>query len=190
MDESDLDKSYEAHCKFISCVSPTLKTVVIVPPIPTLFEGSVNRLGLLEPQKLGHISSITFSIVQDVKVGRDVLPWLVAFLSGLPNPEILRDITLLCELWGIIPETDTFSLGEWRELDSPLIRFPNLQRVHLECHNNEFNANQPRAIACTVWFRSQLPMLNEKGILSIKFSAHRWFGGDFVARELEREFLD
>ncbi|TFK70678.1 hypothetical protein BDN72DRAFT_958639 [Pluteus cervinus] len=184
LDRSDMDSSYEAHCKFISRVSSSLKTVLIVPPKSSRMAGFGNPLGLLEPQKLWHISSVTISIFQHLGEGVNTLPWLVAFLSGLPNRETLHDLTLLCDLWG--PPTGSSHLGDWCEIDALLARFHNLQRVHLKCYDE---GDDNRTEICSRWLLSQFPKLNEKRILSIKFSDDQWFG-EIVGRELKREFLD
>ncbi|TFK62772.1 hypothetical protein BDN72DRAFT_848328 [Pluteus cervinus] len=169
LDKSGVNNVYESHCRFISHVSPSLKTVLISPPNSSIAVGHTNPLGILQPQRLRVISSITITVRQDPDPSENVntLPWLIAFLSGLPNPETLHDLTLNCDLWyEDYPHFTSISEG-WLEIDALLNRFHNLKRVHVECYDE---ADEEMGKDLASWLFTQLPTSHNRGILSIEYS--------------------
>ncbi|TFK60880.1 hypothetical protein BDN72DRAFT_850193 [Pluteus cervinus] len=166
LDRCDLDRSYEAHCTFISHVAHSLKTVLIDPPTSSLTEDIQDPLGALEPKNLQKISSITVSVIQEPGDALSTLPFLIALLSGLPNPETLHEITLLCDLYEHAFRGFDFHSQGWKELDSLLLGFPNLKRVHLKCYDE---SDDQIAATLVSWFYDQLPRLVSRDILVIDY---------------------
>ncbi|TFK61757.1 hypothetical protein BDN72DRAFT_903821 [Pluteus cervinus] len=164
LDRCDMIKSYEAHCKFIAHTSHSLKTVLIDPPSSCLSEGLQDPLSGLEAQKLESISNMTISVLQEPRNQLSTLPWLIALLSGLPNPETLHELILLCDLYGHVAN-DTFYTRGWSQMDALLTRFHNLQKVHLKCYDER---DDQKAEDLVAWFHTQLPTLVDKGILFIE----------------------
>ncbi|TFK70664.1 hypothetical protein BDN72DRAFT_838613, partial [Pluteus cervinus] len=172
LDRSGTDELYDVHCRFIAHVSSSLKTVLIAPQNLSSEVGRPNPLVSLEPQRLRNISSITILVTQDPFDGLNTLPWVIALLSGLPNPETLHDLTLFCDLWDHDQSDFTFHSKGWKELDVLLIRFHNLERVHVECFDE---TDEQIAKDLVSWLFSQLSASQGRGILSIKCSDHRWY---------------
>ncbi|TFK70674.1 hypothetical protein BDN72DRAFT_838625 [Pluteus cervinus] len=189
-DNEDPQVSYEAQCKFISHVSPSLKTILIIPPPSSTYRSYrlrdlQNSLDSLEPQKLQNVTSITTVARQNPRNPSD-LPWLITLLSLLPRPEILHDLTILCWLHlSDLKEVDLDRHSEkWSGLDALLTHFHHLRRVHLECYTGR---NDTITRDRVPWLLSALPRLNERGILSITddFS----MSTDEVIEELEQRFM-
>ena len=122
----------------------------------------------LKPHELRSISHITLAVVQEPSEDLNALPWAIAFLSGIPNPETVHVVTLLCDLEEHADNDFTFHSRGWSELDVLLNRFHDLQQVELKFYN-ERNEDLARALAS--WVRSQLPTLIGRGILSIEYSS-------------------
>ncbi|TFK59943.1 hypothetical protein BDN72DRAFT_905400 [Pluteus cervinus] len=165
LDQCDTTKAYQDHCKFISHVSRTLKTVHIDPPSSYLREGVQAPHLPLELHKLQSISNMTLSIVQQPHRQRNALPWLISVLSGLPDPGTLRNLTLLCDLEDHSGNDFTFHAQGWSELDALLPRFHHLRRVHLKCYDER---DAKAATELVSWLHSQLPILVNKGLLSVE----------------------
>ncbi|TFK61755.1 hypothetical protein BDN72DRAFT_883014 [Pluteus cervinus] len=164
VDRGNTAKSYEVHCKLISYASHSLKTVLIDPPTSCSTTGVQNPLGVLEPQKLQKITSLTLCIDQ---IPRDYnsLPWLIAILSGLPNPETLHDLTLACDIDADPATGFSYFARGWSEVDALLGRFPNLQSVHVKCYDERVNEVANELIA---WFYKLFPIWVSKGVLSVE----------------------
>ncbi|TFK68558.1 hypothetical protein BDN72DRAFT_960188 [Pluteus cervinus] len=167
LDRRDTDSSYEDHCKFISHVSPTLETILIDPAPSCLSKSLRNPLGPLKPHKLRKISSITLVTMQVPFHSLDAFPWAMALLSGLPTPEILHDITLLCDLAWYDSGEFTLYQGGWLELDALLTRFYNLKRVYVKCYSVSHWGTDNLVSR----LNSLLPTSFNKGILFVECSS-------------------
>ncbi|TFK60882.1 hypothetical protein BDN72DRAFT_850194 [Pluteus cervinus] len=164
VDRGNMMSSYEAHCRLISHASHSLKTVLIDPPTSCITGDVQNPLGLLDPRKLQNISSITVAVTQTLSQF-NALPWLVLLLSGLPNPETLHELVLLCDLYKNTAGGFSAHSERWSDMDNLLNRFCNLQRLHLKCYDEPDDEVSQAMIS---WFHEMLPTWASKGVLSVE----------------------
>ncbi|TFK59281.1 hypothetical protein BDN72DRAFT_884007 [Pluteus cervinus] len=177
LDRSNKIRSYEDHCKFISHVSSSLKNVLIDPPSACLQDPLLS----FKPHELRNISHISLAVVQEPAEDLNALPWVIEFLSGLPNPETVHIVTLLCDLEDHTENDFTFHSRGWSELDTLLTQFPNLERVDLKFYDEPYD-NVARELVS--WIRSQLPTLIGRGILFVEYSSDVTYTGSLEGRSI------
>ncbi|TFK70108.1 hypothetical protein BDN72DRAFT_896692 [Pluteus cervinus] len=160
-------KEFHMFCDLASVVPPTLEQLVFTPPphcaTPGTRQGILNSFSLT---KFTHIRRLTLFIYLTRNRGFfefDYLPWLIAFLSTLPNPSILESLTLQCIIASNISIQLDFRPQRWNELDALLTStaFAHLYRVSL------YLPHEPMFQEVRIVLTQSLPSLEREGKLLI-----------------------
>ncbi|TFK65072.1 hypothetical protein BDN72DRAFT_962778 [Pluteus cervinus] len=180
IDHSDGYNSSETICRFIPHVAAHIQTFLLVPfnnPPPPSLISKVNS------DRFHNLRVATIILRQEVCVSgsRNMVPWLLNWLSNLPHPERLEGLVLPMSVQVNVPTEFYLRKQGWADLDALLnLQFPNLRTLCIFVE------------ACTGWkldvctyLQSYFPALANRNILCL-----RNFDYDSYISQMEAGWFD
>ncbi|TFK70670.1 hypothetical protein BDN72DRAFT_958632 [Pluteus cervinus] len=168
IERSNSDVAYGLVCGLVASVSSSLEDVLIDPPTGCV--GNQPLTNTFPSQELQSLRIATVAMLQDGYESFNAVPWLINFLTNLPEPDKLEELELPCEFRGSNCKSQQGLIRQgWPKVDILLGSsvFRNLKDVRIICYCERGNDE-------SFMLRSSLnlilPQLLKRGILRVEYT--------------------